>query len=150
MRLGSRSAKARPGAHPRKSPADGRQGVTTLPDAGGVPAGCCVVGPFAVPDDGSAQDVLRSALERLYNVELRQEREEAEFKKTQKSLLDRVYDLEQRSDEAIDQQAEIDHSLLERLKNLEDRFFMLERTANGPTTQQPAGTPPASGSVVTP
>jgi hypothetical protein len=75
------------------------------------------------PADGTAQ----SLLERMYNIETRQEKEEQEFRQTQKSMLDRIYAIETQRDAAVAERRSLDQSVLSRMQNIEDRFYAMEQ-----------------------
>jgi hypothetical protein len=87
---------------------------------------------------------LASVAARVYNVEARQEDEEAQLRTFQKNLLDRVHNLEASRDRSTQQGVDLERSMLERLDNLEERFHSLERTvmANGAERPPPAATTP--------
>jgi chromosome segregation ATPase len=96
---------------------------------------------------GASDDVdatLAGVAERVYNVEARQEEEEAQLRAFQTNLLDRVHNLETSRDRSGQQGVDLEKSMLERLDNLEGRFHELERTvmANGPERPPPAATTP--------
>jgi len=87
---------------------------------------------------------LASVAERIYNVEARQEDEEAQLRTFQKNLLDRVHKLEASRDRSDQPGVDPERSMLERLDDLEARFRELERTvmANGVERPPPASTTP--------
>jgi hypothetical protein len=93
---------------------------------------------------GDVDATLASVAERVYNVEARQEDEEAQLRTFQKNLLDRVHNLEASRDRSDQQGVDLERSMLERLENLEARFHELERTgmANGVEGPPPAATTP--------
>ena len=95
-----------------------------------------------VPDDVDAS--LAGVAERIYNVEARQEDEEAELRTFQKNLLDRVHNLEANRDRTDEQGVTLEKSMLERLDNIEERFYELERAvmAGGGQRPPPAATTP--------
>ncbi len=74
-----------------------------------------------------ADGATNTLLERIFNIEQRQEREEQQFRETQKSMLDRVYAIESRRDATMVERTALDQSVLSRMKNLEDRFYAMER-----------------------
>ena len=93
-----------------------------------------VVRTGAAPGDGS----LDSLMDRVYNIEVRQEKEEAAIKATQKSLLDRVYALETRREEALAERVALDQSMMQRVKNVEDRLYAAEQRQSDSQPAAPA------------
>jgi hypothetical protein len=90
-------------------------------------------GAAPAPADGTAQ----SLLERMYNIEMRQEKEEQEFRQTQKAMLDRVYAIETQRDAAVAERRSLDQSVLARMQNIEDRFYAMEERAAEPVPASP-------------
>lgn len=91
--------------------------------------------PIAAPGD----EVTRDLLERMYNIEARQEQQEAGIHEGQKSLLDRVFAIEKSRDAAVVERTALEKSILERMQNVEDRFYALEqsRRASTPAARTP-------------
>jgi len=84
-----------------------------------------------------ADDVTKSLLERMYNIELRQEKEEKKFRGVQKSLQDRVQAIEARGSDAVAKSTTLEQSVLARLQNIENRFDNIERSQPGSLPSSP-------------
>lgn len=94
----------------------------------------------APPDAAGAWDA-SSILERLYNLEVRQEREEQSRTTFEKSLLARMHELEQRESGVANATASTQQGLLERLDSLEQRAYRLEQHSG---LEQQTGSAPAA------
>jgi hypothetical protein len=92
--------------------------------------------PAAV--DSIADSDLNSVLERLYNLELRQEVQESKRESSEKDLLERMFQVESSREQLASARGEAERSMLERLSSLESRAFQLEKTVGASPPAAPA------------
>ena len=84
-----------------------------------------------------------AALDRLYNLEARQNSEEQSRATFEKSTLNRLYAIEKQRDSLADASTSTQQSILERVDALEERAYSLERGLAGEVAARAGPAAPA-------
>jgi hypothetical protein len=95
-----------------------------------------------VAADSIAASDLNSILERLYNLEVRQDEQESKRESSEKDLLERMFQVEDSREQLASARGETERSMRERLSSLESRAFQLEKSVSGSGASPPAAPAP--------